>query len=173
MGRSSALFSATCFVFGTSISMPYSMACAVIIKMMSNTNTTSTNGVTLISESAPAPWRRRLPPPFDPPPFTEMAIWLLPETAFGQIHELIGEIIHFRSDFTNGMAEDVVENGRGNCGGKTHRRGDQGLRDAGADGAQAGAAHGTEILKGADDAENRAEQSNERRHTRGSGKPVH
>ena len=49
------------------------MTCAVIMKMISKTSTTSTNGVTLISESAVVPYDRRLPDE-PPPPFTDIAI---------------------------------------------------------------------------------------------------
>ena len=45
------MLEATVLVFGTSISIPYSITCAVIMKMIRSTSATSTNGVTLISAS--------------------------------------------------------------------------------------------------------------------------
>src|SRR6476646_2286211 len=49
--RRSSEISFTTFVLGTETSMPDSSTGAVTIKMISSTSTTSTNGVTLISES--------------------------------------------------------------------------------------------------------------------------
>ena len=54
--------SLTVVVFGTSTSMPNSITCAVSMKMMSSTSTTSTKGVTLISDSAVPPRPRRRDP---------------------------------------------------------------------------------------------------------------
>src|ERR1035441_9755139 len=60
---------------GTSTSMPNSRTCAVSMKMMSRTRTTSTNGVTLISEIAGLP---RLPDRY-PPPLGEKAMGYSPK----------------------------------------------------------------------------------------------
>src|ERR1017187_9679123 len=63
-GISCWLLSLTGRTLGTSTSMPNSRTCAVSMKMMSSTRTTSTNGVTLISERAGLPRRlARYPPP--------------------------------------------------------------------------------------------------------------
>ncbi len=69
--------------------MPYSMTCAVIMKMMSNTSTTSTNGVTLISESAETPRPRR--PLFIPPTLIATGVTVLglfSEAPLDQIQKL-------------------------------------------------------------------------------------
>src|SRR4029077_9323526 len=51
MTKRCSVISWTVFVFGTSTSMPDCSIGAVIIKMISNTRTTSMNGIILISES--------------------------------------------------------------------------------------------------------------------------
>src|ERR1700688_2317032 len=87
----SLAFSLTGRTLGTSTSMPNSITCAVSMKMISSTSTTSTKGVTLISErlepeKEDAP---RLRDPNPPPPLTDSAIWLLPaERPLGHVQEL-------------------------------------------------------------------------------------
>src|ERR1700745_3262945 len=51
MTKRCSVISWTVFVFGTSTSMPDCRIGAVIMKMISNTRTTSMNGIMLISES--------------------------------------------------------------------------------------------------------------------------
>ena len=134
----SCALSLTVRTLGTSTSMPNSITCAVSMKMMSRTSTTSTNGVTLISAmacaAAPAAtgirrhwWRR--------PCAT------LPETALGQVEELEREIVHAGAQFADQVAEVVIEDGRGDGGEQADRGGDQRLGDAGRDGLEAGGAH--------------------------------
>src|ERR1019366_6100292 len=106
-GRSCALSFTAC-TLGTSTSMPKSITWAVSMKMISSTSTTSTNGVTLISERL-APPRLRFP---DPPPLMQIAILSLSEAAFGQVENLQREIVHARADLAYAVAEEVIENRR-------------------------------------------------------------
>src|SRR5579862_10057157 len=161
-GSSITGFSTALVVLGTSTSIPDSTTCAVIMKMMSNTSTTSTNGVTLISDIAAEPWKRRRPPPPFPPPLTLMAT-SVSEASFGQVHELEREVVHLGAHLLNRVAEHVEEDGGGNGGDQAHGGRDQRFRDAWPDRFQAGAAHPTQVFKRADDAEHRAQQSDERR----------
>ena len=119
--------SLTARTFGTSTSRPNSMTCAVSMKMMSSTSTTSTNGVTLISAmrvaAAPAAtgfrrhwWRR--------------PSLLSAEAALGQVEELEREIVHARAQFADQVAEIVIEDGRRDGGEQADRGGDQRLGDA-------------------------------------------
>src|SRR5579859_7083634 len=96
-GRSLAL-SLTFLVLGTSISMPNSITCAVSMKMMSSTSTTSTNGVTLISARLGEPPRRREP---YPPPLVDIAMALLPVRPLRHVEELHGEVVHARAHFAD------------------------------------------------------------------------
>src|SRR5664280_2320126 len=96
---------------GTSTSMPNSITWAVSMKMMSSTSTTSTNGVMLISDRLAPPPRRR--EPYPPPPLTDNAMALLSETAFGHIQELHGKVVHARAYLPDPVAENVVEDCRG------------------------------------------------------------
>src|SRR5690348_5218082 len=120
---STLALSRTCFTLGTSTSMPNSITCAVILKMISSTSTTSTNGVTLISESAGVPWNRRRPGA--PPPLTLIAMPSLPVAAFSQIQEFEREVVHARSNFLEDVAEVVIENGCRNRRCQAHRCRDQ------------------------------------------------
>src|SRR5882762_2436928 len=151
--------------------MPESMTCAVIIKMMSSTSTTSTKGVTLISESAVVPWNRRRTDA--PPLLTVIAIRSPSVSAFRQIEELEREVVHTGAHFLDDVAEVVVGDGRGNSREKAYGSGDQRLGNPGANGAQTGAPSRTELFKGADNAQYGSEQSDERTHRRGCGQPAH
>src|SRR5580693_145327 len=97
----------TYFTCGTSTLMPYSMTCAVSMKITSNTRTTSTKGVTLISERVVPPPRRRERDP-NPPPFTDIPIELLSETTFHHVQELKCEIVHAGTDIANLPAKNIV-----------------------------------------------------------------
>src|ERR1035438_5085154 len=154
---------------GTSTSMPNSITWAVSMKIMSRTSTTSTKGVTLISERA-APPRLREP---NPPPLIEIAMASLSEAAIGQVEELQREVVHARADLADGGAEEVVENGRGDGRKKAHRRGNQGFPDAGPHRPQAGAALLAQVLKLADNSHDRAQQADEWRHRSRGRQPVH
>ena len=134
----SCAVSLTVRTFGTSTSMPNSITCAVSMKMMSSTSTTSTNGVTLISRDgvAAAPAATRIRRHWWRRPWL-----LLSETALGQVEELEREIVHAGADLANQVAEVVIEDGGGNGREQADRGGDQRFGDARADGLQAGGAH--------------------------------
>src|ERR1019366_7209056 len=169
-GRSCALSFTAC-TLGTSTSMPNSITWAVSMKMMSSTSTTSTKGVTLISDRLAPPAPRR--EPYPPPPLTEIAMALLSETALDHVQELERKVVHARTDLPDPVAENVVKD-RGRDGGcQTRRRRNQRFRNARRHRAQAGRAHLSQFVKRADDAQHRAEQPDERRHRRGSGQPAH
>src|SRR4029077_19392203 len=128
IGRSFTL-SFTDLVLGTSTSIPESITCAVIMKMMSSTSTTSTKGVTLISESADVPWNRRRPDV--PPLLTVIAIRSLSVSAFRQIEEFECEVVHAGAHFLDDVAEVVVGNGRGNGREQAHSGGNQRFGNSG------------------------------------------
>src|ERR1035441_4549915 len=117
----------TYFTCGTSTSMPNSITCAVSMKMINSTSTTSTNGVTLISESMDRPLPLRDPNP--PPPFTDIAICLFSEAALRHVQELQREIVHARPDLPNVAAQNVIEDRRRNRRHQSDSRCDQRLRD--------------------------------------------
>src|ERR1700689_1756936 len=170
-GNSFAL-SFTYLVFGTSISMPNSITCAVIIKMMSSTSMTSTKGVTLISESAGDPWNRRRPD--DPPPLlTVIAIGSLSVRAFGHVEELEGEVVQPGADLLDRVAKLVVSNGRGDGRQQAEGGRDQRFRYSRTHRAQARAALRPELLEGADDAQHGAKQPDEGADRCRRGQPAH
>src|ERR1700722_3650088 len=124
---SSCTFSFTGFTFGTSISRPNSITCAVSMKMMSRTRTTSTSGTILISarEEVVPRKRPRLIPPDEFP--SEKAMLL--HASFGVVQELEHEVFHARAKFLDGVPKQIVENCGGNGSGEPHRGGNQGLGD--------------------------------------------
>src|SRR5271157_10889 len=152
---SSCAVSFTACTLGTSTSMPNSITWAVSMKMIRSTSTTSTNGVTLISDRLPPPPRRL--DPYPPPPLTEIAMALLSETALGHVQELHGKVVHARADLPNPVAKNIIENRRGDGGRQARRRGNQRFRNARRHRAQAGRAHLSQLVKRADDAQHRAE----------------
>src|SRR6267142_1934940 len=100
------------FTFGTSTSRPNSITCAVSMKMISSTSTTSTNGTTLISDSELTPRKRPRFPPADEL-VVENAMSAL-ETSFHEIQKLEDEIFHTGTEFLDRAPKDVVENRCGN-----------------------------------------------------------
>src|ERR1700733_5099802 len=127
------------------MSIPYSTTCAVSIKMIRSTKTTSTNGVTLISDNAsvPRPGRRLLP--FDP---TLMATnhsprrlfpkTSLSKTSLGQVDELEREVVHARSEFLQHVSEIVIEDGCRDGREEPHGSRKKRLRDSRTDRCQTG-----------------------------------
>src|ERR1039458_2271848 len=113
--------------FGTSTSMPNSITWAVSMKMISRTSTTSTNGVTLISERLDPPARLRDP---YPPPLREKAMALFSAAALGEVQKLHREVVHARAQFPDAVAEVVIEDSRRDGRRQAHRRGNQRLGDA-------------------------------------------
>src|SRR5579859_6859036 len=151
--------------------MPESITCAVIMKMMRRTSTTSTNGVTLISESAVVPWNRRRPDV--PPLLTVIAIGSLPVGALGQVKKFEREVVHAGAHFLDDVAEVVVGDRRGNSREQADGGGNQSFRNPGADGAEARGALQAQLFEGADDAEDRSKQSDKRTDRRRCREPAH
>src|SRR5579864_3126748 len=167
---SSCTFSLTGLTLGTSISRPNSITCAVSMKMMSKTRTTSTNGTILISASEVVPRNRpRLIPPEEVP--SEKAMLL--HASFGEVQELEHEVFHARGKLLDGVPEQIVEYRCWNSGGQTHRGGDQGLGNSRRNRAQAGCSGVSELLEGVDNAPDGAEQSDEGRDRGCRGKQWH
>src|SRR5438552_5133484 len=105
-GRS-CTFSLTGFTLGTSTSSPNSMTCAVSIKMINSTKTTSTSGTTLMSASELVPRNRpRRPPLYEPP--IEKAMLAL-QAPLGEVEEFEQELLHARASLLDAAAEYVVE----------------------------------------------------------------
>src|ERR1700730_6323178 len=153
---SSCTFSFTGLTFGTSISRPNSITCAVSMKMMSSTRTTSTSGTMLISASEVVPRNRpRLIPPDEVP--NEKAMLL--HASFGEIQELEHEVLHARCKLLDRVPKKIVKDCGRDCGGQTHGSGYQSLGDSGRDRAQASCTGCTELLERIDDAPDGPEQS--------------
>src|SRR5260221_2500884 len=109
----SCTFSRMGLTFGTSTSSPNSITCAVSMKMMSSTRTTSTSGTTLISANELTPRKRpRLPVPAEL--VVENAMSVI-ETSFHEIQELEDEVFHAGTEFLDRAPKYVLEN----CGGDT------------------------------------------------------
>src|SRR5260370_35907293 len=109
----SCTFSRMGLTFGTSTSSPNSITCAVSMKMISSTRTTSTSGTTLISASELTPRKRpRLPVPAEL--VVENAMSVI-EASFHEIQELKDEIFHAGAEFLDRAPKYVVENRGGHC----------------------------------------------------------
>src|SRR5258707_1372191 len=104
---SSCAVSCVFFTFGTSTSSPNSMTCAVSIKMISSTSTTSTKGTMLISAMVGKPRDRR--PPLKDPPLIDIAMALILEGPFREIQKLQHEILHAGGELPDLAAEAVVK----------------------------------------------------------------
>ena len=100
------------------MSSPNSMTFAVIMKMTSSTNTTSTSGTTLISDMAEGAPNRR---PRCPPLLKEKAT-LSAEIPLREVLKLDGEVFHARAHFFDARSEHVIENGGRNCRRKSNSR---------------------------------------------------
>src|SRR5581483_3512513 len=175
IGRFSAV-SRVSVVLGTSISMPNSITCAVSMKMISNTRTTSTRGTILISESVPfEPPKRRRPIPESLP--SENAIpyilTLALQISLRQVQELEREIFHPGSHLFDSMAEVVVGHRGRNRRRETQSRRQQRIRNAGSDRAHTCRSAQRKHLKRLDNPEHGAEQADKRRDRCGGREPVH
>src|ERR1700747_3734401 len=131
--------------------MPDCRIGAVIMKMISNTRTTSMNGIILISESVD---------------WVDFEICIcffdgelrrsqnLRESFFdlrGDLQRKSVQALAQRADIANKI---IIKNYRGDGGKKSRRRGDQGLRNARCDRAQAGGAGGSEAGESVNNAPN-------------------
>src|SRR5579864_3139554 len=167
---SSCTFSLTGLTLGTSISRPNSITCAVSMKMMSKTRTTSTNGTILISALPILPRNRpRLIPPEEVP--SEKAMLL--HASFGEVQELEHEVFHARAKFLNGVPKEIVKDRGRDCRRQAHGGSNESLRDSRGDCAQAGRTGGSELLERIDDAPDSSEQTDERRHGGGGREQAH
>src|SRR4051795_9114882 len=119
MTRRSCVISFTVFVFGTLTSMPDCNMGAVTMKMMSSTKTTSTKGVTLMSDMARLP---RCPPPV----ITPIAI----SAALHGVEQFEREIVHARAELADLIVQQVIEDHRRDRGEQAGCSGDQRLRNA-------------------------------------------
>src|ERR1700757_912029 len=104
---------------GRSTLTPLWMSGAVTMKMMSSTSMTSTSGVTLMSVIA------RRPPPVSPPNATSGR--LLEDVPLDDVQEVGAEVAHLVLQHADARVERVVGDQGGDCGEKSHRRGDQRL----------------------------------------------
>src|SRR6266498_5640796 len=121
---------------GRRTSTPPCMMGAVIMKMISSTNATSTREVTLISAvSGSSPWPRRPPPPSRP------AI-LEPPLAGHGADDLLGEPFELTRDQSQPVDEEVVGHHRGNRHREPRHGGDQRFGDA--------RRHGRDVARAAD-----------------------
>src|SRR5271169_5925261 len=133
----------TVLVLGRSTSIPDSRMGAVSIKIISSTNTTSTNGVTLISESEV--WVR----PFG----VEKAIisvLCLSKVPLSHIQEFESEVVHHRAEFFDSLHKLIVSDDGRDGGKQTGRRRDQGLRYTRRHTAKRSRARGAESGEGVD-----------------------
>src|SRR5579863_897815 len=177
----------TVFVLGKSTSMPDSSMGAVSMNMMSSTRTTSTNGVTLMSESEvcvrplevvnATRYLRQICAPHrvQQAAATIRQFCKLPflgKVALRHIHELQREVVHLAPQFLDALQEIVVGDDGRNCREQPCRRRNQRFGDAGRDAVQRRGAGGRQPLEGVNDAPHRPEQSDERRHAARSGKPA-
>src|SRR5437016_5263999 len=147
---------------------------AVIIKMMSSTRTTSTNGTMLISESEVCV---DLESCGIFPDSMDAAGWdgseILVKSFLDLRRDLQGKSVQALSEVANILQKLVVEDHRRDGGEKTRGSGDERFGDARRDGAQAGGTGAAQAGERVDDAPNGAEQTDEGRHGTGGGQPGH
>src|SRR5215510_11653852 len=122
----------------------FTMAEVVIMKMMSSTRKTSVSGVTLISATMwPRVWA--LPNAMGPPPGGH------------RLEDAGAADAQRRIDALHAVLQVFVEHQRHDADREPERGGDQRLRDAAGDHAEAAGAGEGHAVEGADDAEHRAE----------------
>src|SRR5438477_3465152 len=150
-------------VFGTSTSIPDCKIGAVIIKMMSKTNTTSMNGIILISESV------------DWVGFEICISFLLPllrclfrslrlhaECLFDLRGHLECRGVQALRQHPDVADKTIIKNYGGDGGKKSRGGGDQSFGNARRDGTQAGGTGGSESRESVDDAPNGAKEADKR-----------
>src|SRR5262249_7782940 len=138
------------FDCGRSTPSGFIIADVVIMKMISRTRKTSVSGVTLISATMP---RRRVPLPDAMRP---------PAGGDGLEHAPAADA-QGRVDAVHARLEVVVADDGDDADGETERRGDERFRDARRDHREAAGAGERDGVKGADDAEDRTEEADDRR----------
>src|SRR5215831_10746407 len=128
------------------------------IMMMSNTSITSTSGVTLMSD---------LTPPLAPP--RSIAIAESPELGSDgsqgslnlSLSSLLDEVVHLDVEVLDARGQVVVNPDSGNRDDQTERGLDERFRNTDRDGADTGRTARADALECVDDADDRAEQSDE------------
>src|SRR6266702_172642 len=171
--RRSWLISFTVRVFGTSTSIPDGRICAVIMKMISNTRTTSTNGTMLISESEVCV------------DLESGGVFLIRYMRPGRTGApLIKHLLHLRGYFQrksvqplreipNILQKLIVEDNRRNRRRKARRGGHKGLRDAGRHRAKAGGSGAAKTRERIDNPPHSSKETDEWRYRSGGSQPRH
>src|SRR5215831_13556877 len=131
------------------------MKLADTMKMMRRTRKTSVSGVMLISA--------KMPPSFSSSGIRPSAIAGLLLVAHQRLEELLDEELELDGVAREALVEVVVDDHCLDGDGDTERRGDEGVGDAGGDDGQAAAGLVTEGVEGAHDADDGAEEAQERR----------
>src|SRR5215467_7054917 len=138
--------------------MPDCSTGAVNIKITSNTSTTSTSGVILISASAVCVWPLLLVKATRGLPFQRILV-LCYRKLFHAVQKFAGEVIHARAKFAATCRELVVSD---NCRYRDHKTGrgrNQRLRNTRSHSPQRGRARRAETMKCIHDAHDRPEQT--------------
>src|ERR1041385_4072614 len=151
--RPSSTFSGRASARGSWTSTPPCSIGAVIMKMMSRTNATSTSEVTLMSAEIGTPPRRRPSPPPRPPTMLEQPL------AGHRAHQFVGEPVHLPFEESEPRGEVVVADHRGARGREAGDGGDQRLGDARGDRGEVPRAAGGDPEEGRHHPEHRAEES--------------
>src|SRR5246500_3211270 len=172
--------SRTVRVLGTATSMPDCSTGAVSMKMTSNTSTTSTSGVMLMSA------RADLVRPLESVNATAGLLhyfaltrafafqWILLRTQrdfFHAVQQFPREIVHARAEFPDARGKLVVGDDRRDGDDQTCGGGDQRLRDTRRHGAQGSGTGGAQTVEGIHNAHDGAEEANERRNSTDGGQP--
>src|SRR5580765_8356295 len=148
--------------FGRVTVMPCCNRGATSIMMMRSTSMTSTSGVTLISD---------LTPPFAPPRSIAIGQSPIESRAYNsslrglpdeEVDQLRRGVVHFDVEVFDAAGEVVVEPHRRNRDDEPERGLDERFRNADRHGADAGRPAGADALERVDDADDGAEQSDER-----------
>ncbi len=92
---------------------------------------------------------------------------------FDGVEELAAEVVHARGELAQPGGELVVADDGGDGDDETGGGGDEGLRDAGGDGAESCCACGAEAVEGVDDAHDGAEETDEGSDRGDGGEPGH
>src|SRR3990172_8382902 len=155
---------------------------AVTIKMIRSTSTTSTNGVTLISESvwfAPVERRdrsiavadvpRETRPPAPSPETLAPILGRLRKVPLDDVQVLEREIVHLGRKPLHPVDEVVIEDDRGDGRRETGGGGDEGLAHPGGDDADVRGLRHSDALERVHDAPHRSEETDERSGAAGGG----
>ena len=92
---------------------------------------------------------------------------------FDGVEELAAEVVHARGELAETGGELVVADDGRDGDDEAGGGGDEGLRDAGGDGAKGRCACGAQAVEGVDDAHDGAEEADERRDGGDGGEPGH